>query len=356
MKAERLYTTISLAIILGLFYLFYKVLSPFLITIAWAMVLSITFYPVYRIFLKFTKRPWAASLVTILIILIIIIGPFTYIIGALVNEITDIYVSIENKGFDAITRLQEHPAFSKLIKKIITYTGGRDINLNEAAINSLQGIGKYIAEHISELFKNVFVFAMNFVIMFLTIFYFLRDGEKLAEYLKKLLPFSVEQKKELGIKVKEMVIAAIYGGVVVGVIQGILGGMAFFVLGLPSPVFWGVAMAFLSFVPLFGTFIVWGPATLILILGGSYAKGIGLLLFGFLVISAVDNILKPLIIGGKTKLHTLLIFFSVLGGINFFGFIGFILGPIIAVLCLSLLEIYTFVPSDFHTRDLDSVP
>lgn len=340
MKAERLYTTISLALIVGLFYLFYKVLSPFLTTIAWAMVLSITFYPLYRIFLKFI-RPWMASLITLIIILILIIGPFTYIIGALVNEITDIYVTIEEEGFETITKIQEHPRFASIFDKLSSYKALEGFDLEEGAIKTLKSMGKYIGGHISEVFKNAVVLLVSFVIMCLTIFYFLKDGETLTNYIKKLLPFSDDQKKRLEQRVKEMVIAAIYGGLAVGVAQGTLGGIAFLIFGLPSPVFWGTTMAVFSLVPLFGAFIIWGPAGLILILSGSYAKGIGLLLYGVLIISMVDNILKPLIIGGRTKLHMLLIFFSVLGGIKFLGPLGFILGPLIAALCLSLLEIYT---------------
>lgn len=346
MKVEYLYITISIAIFIVLFYLFYKVLSPFLIPIVWAMVLSITFYPVYRMFVKLIKRPWAASLITLLIILIIIIGPFTYILGALVNEITDTYRAVEEKGFDIITRLQQHPAISKLIEKVNTYSAGKGIDLNEAALRSLKVIGKYIGEHISQLFKNVIVFVMSFVIMCMTTFFFLKDGDALINYIKGRLPFVEEQKKLIEKRVKEMVIAAIYGGLAVGIAQGVLGGLAFLVLGLSAPVFWGLAMAIFSLVPVFGAFTIWGPASVILILSGSYSKGIGLLLFGVFVISTVDNVLKPLIIGGRTKLHTLLVFLSVLGGIKIFGFIGFILGPLISVMCLSLLEIYTIKPAE----------
>lgn len=341
MKAERLYTTISLIIIIGLFYLFYMVLSPFLTTIAWAMVLSITFYPLYNVFLKLIKRPWAASLITLIIILMLIIGPFTYIVGSLVNEITDIYITIEDKGFETITKIQEHPRFASIFEKISSYKILEDFDLQEGTVTTLKAIGKYIAQHISDLFKNAVILIVSFVIMCLTIFYFLKDGAILTSYIKKLLPFTDKQKKRLEQRVKEMVIAAIYGGLAVGVAQGTLGGFAFFMFGISSPVFWGTTMAFFSLVPVFGTFLIWAPAGLILILSGSYAKGIGLLLFGMLVISTVDNIIKPLIIGRRTKLHILLVFFSVLGGIKFFGFLGFILGPLITALCLSLLEMYT---------------
>jgi len=346
LKIEHLYTVIYIAIFAGLFYLFYKVLSPFLVPIAWSAVMSITFYPVYKIMLKLTKQQWAASLITLLIILTIIICPFIYILNALRDEITIAYNTIEKEGIGIITKVQENPVFKTVVDKIGSYIGKEAVDLNGLAIKSLKTIGSHIAGHVSQLFTNVVAFVASFVIMCLTIYYFLKDGDKLAGYLKGLLPFSDEQKENLEVKIKEMVAAAIYGGVAVGIVQGVLGGAAFLVLGLSSPVLWGTAMAIFSLVPLFGTFIIWGPASIILILSGSYVKGIGLFLFGFLVIGMIDNVLKPLIIGGRTKLHTLLIFFSVLGGIEIFGFIGFILGPIIAVLYLSLLEIYKITPSE----------
>jgi predicted PurR-regulated permease PerM len=346
MKIEHLYTLISAVIFILLFYLFYQVLSPFLTPIVWAMVLSITFYPLYRLFEKLIKRPWAASLVTLLIILIIILGPFTYIVKTLVTEITEIYSTVEDKGFEIITRIQESPTFSRILEKISSFTAEKNVDLNEAAIKSLKAIGKYIGENISKLFKDIAIFALSFIIMCLTIFYFLKDGKALINYIQERIPLIEEQKRQIQIRVKEMIIAAIYGGLAVGIAQGTLGGLAFFFLGIPAPVFWGSAMAFFSLVPVFGSFTIWGPASIILIVSESYAKGIGLFLYGVLVISTIDNILKPLIIGGRTKLHMLLIFFSVLGGIKYFGFIGFILGPLITVLCLSFLEIYAIKPSE----------
>lgn len=341
MQAERLSTIIYLAIVLLLFYLFYKILNPFLITIAWAMVLSITFYPLYAFILKYIKRSWAASLLTLLAILITIFGPFSYIISALTDEITGVYSSIEEKGIETITNIQSYPKLQGALEKLASYEFLKGLNLQESLVNSLKTIGEYVVKHVSDVFTNAFVLALNFIIMCLTIYYFLKDGATLTEYLRKLLPFSEEQKHKLVERVKETVVAAVYGQLAVGVAQGTLGGLAFWVLGLPSPIFWGTVMAIVSFVPLFGTLIVWGPAAVILILSGSLGKGIGLLLFGALIISSVDSVLKPLIIGGKAKLHTLLVFFSVLGGIKFLGFLGFILGPLIAALCLSLFEIYT---------------
>jgi predicted PurR-regulated permease PerM len=342
MKTEWLYKTFSLAIISILFYLFYNVISPFLSTIAWAMVLSITFYPAYRLILKYIKRPWAASILALMLILLIILGPFSLLLGTLVSDITDVYNSIEQKGFETLTDIKKYPRINSLIEKISSYKIFENFDLQESAVKSLKAVGQAIAGATKNVFKNAAVLLIQFIIMCVTIFFFFRDGNKLIDFIKKLLPFSETQKDRLEERVKEMVIAAIYGGLAVGVAQGTLGGIAFLIFGLPSPVFWGTAMAILSLVPLFGCFLVWGTAGIILLLAGSYAKGAGLLVYGVLIISSVDNIIKPLVIGGRTKLHMLLVLFSVLGGINYFGFVGFILGPLIAALCLSLLEIYTF--------------
>lgn len=340
-KAEQFHTIISVAIIAVLFYLFYKVISPFLMPIAWAMVLSITFYPLYIVCLRYLKYPWVASLLTLILIIVLIIGPFTYVVTALISEIAHIYRVIEEGWFVWLSNIQKHPLLSKSYETIGSYKLLESFDLKNAVLKGLNSLAQNIGEHFSKFFRNAVVLVMNVVIMCLTTFYFLRDGEAIINYIKKFLPFSETQEIKLAGQVKDMVIAAIYGGVFVAIVQGIFGGVAFLIFGIPSPVFWGAVMAIFSLIPLLGTFVIWAPAGVILILSGSYGNGIGLLLFGFFIISTIDNILKPIIIGGRTKLPTLLIFFSVLGGISFFGFIGFILGPLIATLCLSLLEIYT---------------
>jgi predicted PurR-regulated permease PerM len=305
------------------------------------MVLSITFYPLYNLFLKLVKRPWVASLITLLIILTIMLGPFSYIVGSLVSEITDVYSALEEKGFESIINIDNYPRVSGFFKKLSSHKIFKRIDLQQSAVQTLKSLGKTIAEQTKNVFKNAVLLVVSFIIMCLTTFYFLKDGNTLAVFIKRLLPFSEAQKDRLEQRVEQMVVAAIYGGLAVGVAQGILGGIAFFIFGLPSPVFWGTAMAILSLVPLFGCTTIWLPTGIYLILIGSYAKGIGFLVYCLLLITSIDNIIKPLVIGGRTKLHMLLVFFSVLGGINFLGFLGFILGPLITALCLSLLEIYT---------------
>lgn len=316
-------------------------MSPFLAPIAWSIVLSITFYPLYRVLLRYVKYPWVSSLITLILIVILIIGPFTYIVTALISEIGHLYGLIEKDWVAWLKKIQEHTLLSKVYELLGSSSLLQEFDLKATVLKELNSLAKNIGERFSAIFKDAIVFIVNLIIMCLTTFYFLKDGVTILNYIKKILPFSEEQDAKLAGQVKDTIIATIYGGVAVAIIQGMLAGAAFLVFGIPSPVFWGTITAVFSLIPMLGTTIVWAPAGAILILTGSYGKGVGLLLFGFFVISTVDNILKPIIIGERTKLPTLLIFFSVLGGIGFFGFIGFILGPLIAALCLSLLEMYT---------------
>jgi predicted PurR-regulated permease PerM len=174
--------------------------------------------------------------------------------------------------------------------------------------------------------------------MAFTIFFFFKDGPGFLQKIRDYLPFSEQQRDRLTSQVKDMIVSTIYGGVVVAIVQGILGGTAFAILGIRSPIFWGCAMALMSFVPMLGTAIIWLPASAILLFQGAYVKGIGLVLIGVFVISMVDNILKPLIIGGRTKMPTVVIFFTVLGGIKLFGLLGLVMGPLVFALFLSVVE------------------
>jgi len=182
--------------------------------------------------------------------------------------------------------------------------------------------------------------------MIFTIFFFLKDGSGFLLKARDFMPFSERHKDRLATQVKDMIVSTVYGGATVALIQGILGGFAYYVIGMESPVMWGVAMAVMSFVPLLGTFSIWGPGSVFLLLSGSYAKGIGLFLFGVFVISMVDNILRPLIIGSRTKMPTILILFSVLGGIKLFGMIGFVMGPLIMAAFISVFEIFRHIEDE----------
>jgi predicted PurR-regulated permease PerM len=182
------------------------------------------------------------------------------------------------------------------------------------------------------------MFQFSLVILFS--FFLFRDGEKLMEQIKAVIPMTPD-KADLTINhLRAIVESTMYGGVVVALTQGLLGGLLFLIMGLPSPVFWGAVMTFLAFLPILGPFLIYIPAGIILILNGAYVKGVIILIIGTVVVSQVDNFLRPMLVSGKTGMHTMLMFISMIGGASLFGLLGVVLGPFIAAIFVSIFDIF----------------
>ncbi|HUO76518.1 MAG TPA: AI-2E family transporter [Thermodesulfovibrionales bacterium] len=338
MPANRFYLFMLLSILTVLGYLSYQIFLPFLTPITWAIVFCVVFYPVYAFSLRFIRLKAMASLLTLMLILVVIIGPFSYISYTLMSEVTD-FVGRAEITTKKLAELLAHEHITKIMEKIQPYTGIEGPS-EEIIIENTKKLGKKVVEGLSFGFTNAVSVAGNFVVMAFTIFFLFKDGPGFLEKIRDYLPFSENHRNRLVSQIRDMIVSTIYGGVIVAIVQGILGGLAFAVLGIGSPVFWGCSMALMSFIPVLGTSVIWFPASLILLFHGAFAKGIALILIGVLVISMVDNILKPLIIGGRTKMPTIIIFFTVLGGIKVFGLLGLIMGPLVFALFLSVFQIF----------------
>lgn len=340
MLSDKLYFPMLLAILAVLGYLSYLIFQPFLTAIMWAIVFSVVFYPVYAFVLRFTKVKAIASLLTLVLIIVVIIGPFSYISYALIGEAGNL-IGKDSAGGGAETArsLIFDKRIVRVIEKIQGYTG-LEGNPEEILMDNTRKILKSALDKLSTGFTNVMSVTANFLFMLFAAFFFFRDGPGIMTKIKDYLPFSLQHKERLTGQIKDMIVSTIYGGVVVAIVQGTLGGLAFALLGISSPVLWGSVMALVSFVPMLGTAIIWVPASVVLLLEGMYAKGIALILIGIFVISMVDNILKPLIIGGRTKMPTVVIFFTVLGGIKVFGLLGLVMGPLVFALFLSVFEMF----------------
>jgi predicted PurR-regulated permease PerM len=337
---NRFYNVVSLFLVILFGYLTYHILQPFLKAIAWAVVFAIVFYPVYKFVLKYLRFKALASTVTLIIVVALIMGPFTYLSFVLIDELGNLIQNINGRTLDSVSNYFAHSHIAWLIDKIQSKFEMQGISSVNALSQSVKTLGGAITSSLSAGITNLAGMIINFILMLFALFFFLRDGSGFLPRIYDYLPFSEENKIRLIARVKDMVISTVYGGVLIALIQGILGGFAFFFLGIESPVLWGSAMTIMSFLPLLGTFSVWGPAAIYLFIQGSYIKGIVLILYGVLVISMVDNILRPMIISGRTKMPTLAVFFSVLGGIKVFGLIGFIMGPLVLALFVALFEIF----------------
>lgn len=340
MAVNRFYFISLIFLISILGYLSYKILYPFLSPIAWAVVLSIVFYPVYAFICKYIKWHSVAALITTVIILLIIIGPVSYISLIIVKEIRHIAEYLEKGRPDVIQQILQHPTIKLVVDNMTTGFGITKAELDKAIIENISKFGTEVAGRIARGLGDIVSVALNFVFMTFSIFFILRDGTTFLKKARDYMPFPEEQKDRLALQIRDITVSTIFGGVIVAIIQGTIGGFAYYILGVPSPALLGVVTSIVAFIPLIGSFTIWGPVAVYLFIIGETLNGIALLFIGVFGISLIDNILKPIIIGSRTKMPILVIFFSVLGGIKLFGLIGLIMGPLVLAIFVSVVEIF----------------
>ena len=337
------FSTITLLLVAaGLGYLTFEILRPFIPAIIWAVVLSIVFYPLYVIIAKYVKVKSVASVLCLVVILVVLLGPVAYLSYILTQELIGLSEHFRNLPSDPLHSLLQHPAVSNIVYKVLRAFHMTEKDLAQTITESVSQAGKQSVGLIRSGLGNAVSTLADFFLMILSIFFFLADGPALLEQFSTLLPFSTRQRERLVKQTRDIVISTIYGGVTIAVIQGVMGGIAFSLLGISSPVVWGLTMCVSSFIPIVGTLIVWGPAVGYLVAQGLYWKAVVLFVVGAGGISSVDTFLRPLLIRGKIKLPTLAIFFSILGGIKVFGFVGFIMGPLVLALFISVLQILRY--------------
>ncbi|HMK43700.1 MAG TPA: AI-2E family transporter [Dissulfurispiraceae bacterium] len=341
MGSRKFYLFIMIVLVLLLGFMTFEVLQPFFLPLAWAVVLSILFFPMYDFLLRHVKLRSIASLITVLFICSLILGPFSYVAYAFIDEMRSI-----SSSFQLTNKLAQHPYLQWIYDKIIRVFGVPEAQFDKAIIENLGHVRDFVLEKATSGFGDVVLFFVNFLLMVFAIFFMLIDGPRFLQKGKNYMPFSEDQKQRLGNQIHDIVVSTIYGGVIVGLVQGLITGVAFAVLDFKSPVLWGFATAIASFIPLLGAFAIWGPAVVFLFAKGMTYKAIALLLIGVFGISLIDNVLKPLIIGNRVKMPMLIILFSVLGGIKVFGLIGLILGPLVIALFVSVLEIFRTFESE----------
>jgi predicted PurR-regulated permease PerM len=346
MPTSRLYSIALYFLVAVLGYLSYQIFKPFLSPLAWAIVLSIVFYPVFIFVLKYVKWKPLASFITLFIILVLLLGPFSYLSYLLSQEIRSIVDEAASGKFDPVGGIIHNPLVNKLVNKILGTFQLSQADFEKRILENITLFGKSLVGGITGGIGNVALAITDFIFMILSIFFFLEGGSEFVERLGKYIPFSKRQKERLIKQTRDIVVSTIYGGVTVAIAQAIIGGITFSLLSVPSPVLWGFAMFIASFVPLLGTFVVWGPAAVYLFFKGTILNSIILVIVGVVAISSVDNIIRPLIIRGKMQMPTLAIFFSILGGIKVFGFIGFIMGPLVLALFVSVIQMLQFVEEE----------
>ncbi|MGC8872049.1 MAG: AI-2E family transporter [Caldimicrobium sp.] len=341
--------TLSIIILLAFIYL----LKPFFGVIFWAGILSFFMYPLFKKINRLLRYHKSISaLFTILIFVLFILIPsilfFLLLYTQLQNVIFNLNLSFFEKLFLIFSNLKNKLIFSHIYPYIEPYIQNLQNQLPQHISNLIQ----YIVHSLGNIFITTFGTIFNMVLTLFTLFYFLIDGEKILNITKELLPVESSSKENLLKKISEILKAILYGSVLTSIVQGVLALIIYLVLSVPQPFLFAFLTMLASYMPFLGTTFIWLPLSLYFLFIGSYFKAILLFLLCALTVAQIDNILKPFIIGGKTKIHNLLMFFAVLGGIYRFGITGLFLGPIILGLFLSILEIYrSLLNSKENTSD-----
>lgn len=318
-------------------YLAYLILRPFFMPLAWAAVFAIVFYPVYTFILRFLRRPPLASLATVALVLAVILGPLSYLSYLLVGELTNLAGS--GVTVEGMRAAYQNSAIHDLANRILPVFHLDEHQAITYAVNGLSNLSKQLLRYAPAGIGSVVGALVTFGIMAFVLFFLFKDASVYADAILDLLPFSERHKKRLSNQTKDVIVSTIYGGVAVAVAQGIVGVVGFLSVGMSSPVLWGLATAISSFIPFVGSHIVWVPMVLYFLVTGQIVQAIILTAFGVFGIGLVDNFVRPLFIRGRAHMSFLATFLSVLGGIEAFGLIGIIVGPLVIALCTSLLAI-----------------
>jgi predicted PurR-regulated permease PerM len=333
-----------LLLIIAVSLAFAWILWPFYGAVLWAIVLATVFAPFQRRLLgSMRQRRNLAALATVLIIVTIVILPLMLIAASLLQEATRLYERIQSGELDFGRSFQQfREALPPWATNLLDRFGLTDLRvvLERLSTGLVKG-SQFLAAQALNIGQSTVDFIVNLFVMLYLLFFLLRDGDALSRLIKDAVPLRAEQKHALFSKFTAVIRATVKGDILVAALQGTLGGVIFWVLGIYAPVLWAVLIAFLSLLPIVGTALIWLPVAIYLLATGDVLRGVVLIAYGALVISLVDNLLRPFLVGRDTKMADYLVLISTLGGIAIFGLNGFIIGPVIAAMFIAAWEIFS---------------
>jgi predicted PurR-regulated permease PerM len=319
------------------------VLLPFYGTILWAGIIALLFAPVQRRLLpRLKQRRTPAALLTLLLVLVIVVIPFALITAALAREAATLFQRLQSGEVNPALYLQGlFDALPEWITSLLDRIGLVDFSALQRRLSAgLAQASQFIATQALSIGLNTFEFVAALLITLYLAFFLIRDGDALARSVNRAVPLAPAHKRELLDKFATVIRATVKGSLLVAAIQGTLGGLAFWFLGIHAALLWGVLMAFLSLVPAVGAALVWAPVAIWFLVTGALWQGIALIAWGVLVIGLIDNVLRPLLVGRDTGLPDYLVMITTLGGVAVFGVNGFVLGPLIAAMFIAVWHIY----------------
>lgn len=342
MNDKRLSRYFFIAVLIGITIVFFRMVQMFLVPVLLAAVFSTLFYPLYEAFLRvFRGRRTLAAFFCCFVLLLGLIVPLYLVADMVASEAIDFYrdsqerisAFLQQGAAGPLGRLQSLPLL-------------RDLRLDQfdwqsTLRNAVATAGSFLAGVINKTSRGTLQVVVLLFITLFTMFYFFRDGRVLLRRVQSLIPLDREYKKAIAARFSSVARATVKGTMLIALVQGTLSGITLWIFGVGSPFLWGVVATLLSIIPLVGAWLVLYPAAFIQIITGNLWQGIGILLVTVVIIVNVDNVMRPRLVGQETGMHDLMVFFSTLGGITTFGPMGFIIGPMIAALFLTVLDIYS---------------
>jgi len=330
---------IGFLLIISLMFLW--VLKPFFGPIFWACAVTIVFAPLHqRLRSRFNHRRNLTALMTLSIVFTIVIVPVIFIASSVIAQSLSLYERLDTGELDLeeiVTRISMRFPF---VRDVLIRFDVKLDDLQEQVTNLAVATGTFLAERSLNIGQNAFQFVLNVMIMIYLTFFMLRDGPRILSSVKQALPLGSGRKRLLLDKFSDVTRAIVKGNIVIAAIQGALGGVIFWILGIPGAVLWGVVMAVVSLIPVIGAALIWAPVAIYLFAVAEYLDGIILTVFGVFVIGLADNILRPILVGRNPRLPDYLVLLTTLGGIALVGIHGFVVGPLVAALFLTFWGIF----------------
>ena len=343
MKSQTLQQRTFLLILISVTLAFFGILWPYAFAVFWGVVLAILFAPLQKWLLqRMPKRKNIAALITLSVCLLLVILPLLLIVTSLVSEAGVIYEKLRsgqlNLGIYLQTVMKAMPEWALELMDHFHLTTMAEVEERLAKFGAQAS--QFLATKAVDVGSNTLQFVVGFGVMLYLLFFLLRDGSLLAARIRDAVPLDPMHKRMLAVKFTTVIRATVKGNIAVAAVQGALGGLIFWILGIQGPVLWGVIMAFLSLLPAVGAALIWAPVAIYFFATGAMWQGAVLVAFCAGIIGSVDNILRPLLVGKDTKLPDYVVLISTLGGMAIFGISGFVIGPMVAALFNAAWELF----------------
>ena len=318
---------------------FFWVIGPFLLTVFWGAVLAVIFFPIYRrIRIRLRGRDSLAGTITTLLVVLFVIAPFTLLAIALVNQAISLYGDIQSGQINATVVLDFIDDRLPDVANGLSDFGVSINDLRERLNAAVSEAGQFVAGWAIGFGGSILNVIIQFTLVVYLLYFFLVDGKKIQKTLVHTIPMGDRRERALFERFALVARATLKGTLIVAFVQGAIGGILFAILGIPAALLWGVAMMLLALLPVGGSAIVWVPAAIIMFIQGNIASGIIIVVVGSLIIGLVDNLLRPLLVGRDTQMPDWVVLISTLGGIAMFGLTGFVIGPVLAALFITVWD------------------